>query len=258
MAVNSGLHPPTGLLALSITQSPHGDIARWCGMMTRIKMQHARAGAAAIAVALALSPTYAAAPKPIVDLSKSPAVTGKADAAPAAKRSPSTMIGGVPVEDRTLEIGGGALAILALGGIGLALRSRKRRRDDEAAWDYAATEPVADEPAAEEPLTLSQPVAEQEPALVEPEPSAFAWNKGQPCDNPSDDGSDRCPGETWVDRAYRGPSPANPSVSLKARLHRAAFFDKREREVAAGKAEPIDPDAGLPEAMVEEQEREIA
>ena len=85
-----------------------------------------------------------------------------------------------------------------------------------------------------------------------------AWGTDQPCDNPTDDGSDRCPGETWVERAYRGPSPANPSVSLKARLHRAAFFDKREREVAAGKAAPIDPDAGLPEAMVEEQEREVA
>jgi hypothetical protein len=47
-------------------------------------------------------------------------------------------------------------------------------------------------------------------------------------------------------------------VSLKARLKRAAFFDKRERDVAAGLAEPVDADAGLPEAMTEEQERELA
>jgi len=235
--------------------------------MTGIKMQHARAGAAAIAAALALSPTYAAAPKPIVDLSKSPALAGKADAAPAAKPAHTgRQIGPVkvgaltlgPVDERTAEIGGGAAAILALGAIGLALRSRKRRRDDEAAWDYDNLEPAAEEPAAQEPMTLTHEVHQPQPAIVAPEASAFAWGKDQPCDNPTDDGSDRCPGETWVERAYRGPSPANPSVSLKARLHRAAFFDKREREVAAGKAEPIDPDAGLPEAMVEEQERELA
>lgn len=55
-----------------------------------------------------------------------------------------------------------------------------------------------------------------------------------------------------MDRAMLGPTPDNPSLSLKKRLKRAAFFDQREREVAAGKAEPVDPDAGLPEAMVEE------
>ena len=58
--------------------------------------------------------------------------------------------------------------------------------------------------------------------------------------------------ESHVDRAMRGPTPDNPSLSLKKRLQRAAFFDKREREVAAGEAEPVDPDAGLPEAMTEE------
>ena len=63
--------------------------------------------------------------------------------------------------------------------------------------------------------------------------------------------------ESHVDRAMRGPTPDNPSLSLKKRLQRAAFFDKREREVEAGKAEPVDPDAGLPEAMVEEQAAEL-
>ena len=55
-----------------------------------------------------------------------------------------------------------------------------------------------------------------------------------------------------VDRAMRGPTPENPSQSLKKRLKRAAFLDKREREVAQGKAEPVDPTAGLPEAVVDE------
>ena len=60
------------------------------------------------------------------------------------------------------------------------------------------------------------------------------------------------PEESHIDRAMDGPTPDNPSLSLKTRLKRAAFFDKREREVADGEAEPVDPEAGLPEAGVEE------
>ena len=58
--------------------------------------------------------------------------------------------------------------------------------------------------------------------------------------------------ESHVDRAMLGPTPDNPSLSLKKRLKRAAFFDQREREVAAGEAVPVDSDAGLPEQMMEE------
>jgi len=58
--------------------------------------------------------------------------------------------------------------------------------------------------------------------------------------------------ESHVDRAMLGPTPDNPSLSLKMRLKRARFFDQRDREVAEGKAEPVDADAGLPEQMVED------
>lgn len=57
--------------------------------------------------------------------------------------------------------------------------------------------------------------------------------------------------ESHVDRAMRGPTPDNPSLSLKKRLKRAAFFDKRDRDVAEGIAEPVDSDAGLPERMTD-------
>jgi hypothetical protein len=60
------------------------------------------------------------------------------------------------------------------------------------------------------------------------------------------------PKQSHVDRAMLGPTPDNPSLSLKKRLKRAAFFDRREREVAAGEAVPVDTDAGLPEQMVED------
>lgn len=58
--------------------------------------------------------------------------------------------------------------------------------------------------------------------------------------------------ESHVDRAMLGPTPDNPSLSLRKRLKRAAFFDQRDRQVAAGEAEPMDADAGLPEQMVED------
>lgn len=108
-------------------------------------------------------------------------------------------------------------------------------------------------------------VYDEQPAIVGPEASAFAWGNDEPAReaaSPSEASADddRRPGESWVERAYRGPSPSNPSVSLKARLKRAAFFDKRERDAAAGLAEPVDPTAGLPDTMLEEQadERELA
>jgi hypothetical protein len=55
--------------------------------------------------------------------------------------------------------------------------------------------------------------------------------------------------ESHVDRARRGPTPDNPSLALKKRLKRAAFFDQRERLAAEGKAVPVEADAGLPESL---------
>ena len=73
--------------------------------------------------------------------------------------------------------------------------------------------------------------------------------------------TERRSGETWVERAHRGPTPDNPSLSLRKRLKRAAFFDARERQVAEGRAEPVAIDAGLPDnvtAPVREREPAFA
>ena len=95
--------------------------------------------------------------------------------------------------------------------------------------------------------------------MVAPEASAFAWGGAQARDEQVRDSSDdRRPGETWVERAYRGPTADNPSLSLRKRLKRAAFFDKREREAAAGRAAPVEADAGLPENVTEQRELEAA
>ncbi|MGN6057771.1 MAG: hypothetical protein ACTHOI_04225, partial [Sphingomicrobium sp.] len=169
--------------------------------------------------------------------------------------------------DKTaMEVGGGALALIAVGAGAWAM-SRRRRDEDEVVYEDAyepEADHVAHEPemaAAAEPEAVAEDMPRhdpvEEPNIVAPAASAFAWGKPDAETQAEDDGSDRRPGETWVERAYRGPSPANPSVSLKTRLRRAAFFDKRERDVAAGKAEPVEADAGLPDAF-DEPERELA
>jgi hypothetical protein len=203
-----------------------------------------RTSAPAAAPAPAATPAPSAnsqsAVAPVVDLNSKPANQ------PAAASHQSKRI------DPALLIGGGALALLVLG-IAAFVISRRRRRADEWQGDWA------DEPEAiEEEAMLAAPVIhEEEPAMVAP--SAFTWGpRPEATGQAGDPDDDRLPGESWVERAYRGPSANNPSVSLKNRLRRAAFFDKRERDVAAGTAEPVDPDAGLPDAMIDADEHELA
>ncbi len=201
------------------------------------------------------APVTEPAATPIAEPSPAPAAPATAQATPPAKNGSE-----VPV------IAGGALALLALGGGAFAI-ARRRREEDENVWvdeqamadDRAEfAEPVRDE-------TVIEPIEHEQPKIVAPAASAFSWGNvqarpaastSQPTQATADD--DRMPGESWVDRAYRGPTPNNPSASLRNRLKRAAFFDKREREVAAGTAEPVDMGAGLPEAMIDERERELA
>ena len=192
------------------------------------------------------APATGSRPAPIVDVNAKPAT------------APKTTSAAKPSSDETVPmVAGGALVLLALGAAAYAMK--RRRRHDEDVW-------VEDEAIGHEPVetAVDEPVIHHEKAVIhEPEPamiapSAFAWGNDDHSAETQVADDDRRPGESWVERAYRGPSPGNPSVSLRARLKRAAFFDKREREVAAGTAEPVDTDAGLPEAMVEEQERELA
>ena len=206
---------------------------------TRVSQAAVPAAAPAPAAPAAASTTPVK-PAPVVDLTTKPAPASTPAAKPANDGA-----------DPALIYGGGALALLALGGGAYALSRRRRREEDEIVHDEVYEPEAA--AVVEQPVSPPRhdPVFEEQPAIVAP--SAFAWGNEQPCKDPIDDGSDRCEGESWVERAYRGPSPANPSVSLKNRLRRAAFFDKRERDVAAGEARPVDPEAGLPEAAVEQE-----
>lgn len=210
--------------------------------MTHI-VTHKAAPVAKAAAAVPASASVEAAATP-----EAPPVQSAA-ALPAAPAEPAN-------NELPLEFGAGALALFALGGAAFAVSRRRRSDDEEVMLHEEEYEPLqAAEPTAEpEALTLSHPVVQEEPAMIVPPMSAFAW--GREPGTATEEGHPG--GETWVERAYRGSSPENPSVSLKARLKRAAFFDKREREVAAGEAEPIDADAGLPEALSDDRVDELA
>jgi resuscitation-promoting factor RpfA len=207
--------------------------------VTRQTARLAATGAPAAAAAKAASPV--AAPP-----ASQPTVLANPTPTPAQTATISA-----PSNDTALELGAGALALIVLGGGAWAL-SRRRRRDQFVEDRYEpAYEPAPEAHGVESPDEPT--IAQEQPAIVAP--SAFAWGNEQDAANASEDRSDRRAGESWIERAYRGPSPANPSASLRNRLKRAAFFDKREREVAAGEAKAVDTDAGLPEGM---EEREFA
>jgi MYXO-CTERM domain-containing protein len=243
--------PDTAAPVRTVTKTRHTTAKAAAPVVTRTvtrkvstRTTHATIPAASAVPTAKVPAPSPSAVKPIVDTTPRP-VPAQTAAKPDSSGSSETV----------MEIGGGALALIALGAGAFAL-SRRRRHEDEVMYEETYEPEKAAEP---ESLPRHDHVVDEQPAIVGPEPSAFAWGNPQPAaQSADDDGSDRQPGETWVERAYRGPSPANPSVSLKNRLRRAAFFDKREREVAAGKAEPVETDAGLPDAMAEEQEHELA
>jgi hypothetical protein len=89
-------------------------------------------------------------------------------------------------------------------------------------------------------LIMTQDTPET-PSATPAAPDAVA--SSSPCADPA-------PG-SHVEAACEGPSADNPSLSLKKRLKRAHFFDQREQVAAAGMAEPLESNAGLPDALAE-------
>ncbi|MBA3667592.1 MAG: hypothetical protein H0W65_07710 [Sphingomonas sp.] len=137
-----------------------------------------------------------------------------------------------PLNNDTLPIAGAAgLGLLALAGAGIALRRRRRRRDEDelveqdAQWDEPAAEPAMPEAAVEPAFVRTAvPLHDPVPARAMAPEAAAASATILP------NGFDISRFGPHVQAAYRGPTPDNPSLSLKNRLRRASFFDQRDRQ----------------------------
>lgn len=198
--------------------------------------QHAAPATAAPAAAPVVAPPVttttpapAASPPPLAQVAGPP---------PAAANSNQT-----PQPNTAAEIAGAAIfALIVLGAIAYALARRRRTR--ETVYEARAYEPeTAYEEA--EPVHMHAPIAEEQPAIVALETSAFAWGnrpaagrletpaaareaeEEQPSTLPN--GFDLSRFGPHVQAAYRGPTEDNPSLSLRHRLRRAAAMDQKER-----------------------------
>ena len=154
-------------------------------------------------------------------------------------------------------VGAGAVGLLALAGAGLALRRRRCRREEELAdqqWDdWTADEPAPTmaEPVAPEPVIEPQPVIVPEPPRAPAFATAAAATTAAAAAPRHDAVDENVPVTDLpegfdisrfgpnVQAAYRGPTPDNPSLSLKHRLRKAAALDQRERLERESRIEPV-------------------
>jgi hypothetical protein len=129
--------------------------------------------------------------------------------------------------DETLAIVGAAgLGIFALGGIGMAIGRRRKRKEEEAHMAanraYLDSHPVGDAPNINAPAfaTTSAAMAAGTPGPMLRDaprtrlPEGFDLSRFGP----------------HVRAAYQGPTEDNPSLSMKHRLRRAAAMDQQLRQ----------------------------
>ena len=129
--------------------------------------------------------------------------------------------------DETLSIVGAAgLGLFALGGIGMAIGRRRKRKEESAHMAanraYLDSHPVADTPTPHSPAfarTASPAMAAAAPGMAISDaprtklPEGFDLSRFGP----------------HVRAAYLGPTEDNPSLSMKHRLRRAAAMDQQAR-----------------------------
>ncbi len=126
----------------------------------------------------------------------------------------------ISTNDNALVTGGLiGLGILGLGGLAFALR---RRRSEEALPAEQGYEPARRAQPVAQPV--AQPAAPVYAAAAAPVTPALVR---APTARPAIAGS-------HVEQAMRGPTPDNPFLTLRKRLARARFLDKRERAGATG------------------------
>ena len=187
----------------------------------------ARPAAAASAPAIAAAPV-AALPAPIAAETAVPV-----PAAPLAAPAPVAVNDGVTANEALPIAGAAGLGLLALFGAGMAMRRRRRNEDEYAENDVEYVEPEAMIEPEPTPSFVRTPQADPVPVAV---PVAAAAGAAGATKLPS--GFDISRFGPHVQAAYRGPTPDNPSVSLKRRLTVGHFLDKEEGAAAPAAAEP--------------------
>lgn len=132
--------------------------------------------------------------------------------------------------EEALPVAGGAGAlILALAGVGMAVRRKKRREDEEMDLDRQAYAESTE--AALQPIAAEQTAPAWSEPVIQPKPAPAMPSKMETTEVPEDfDTSDF---GRHVQAAYRGPTPENPSLSLRKRLKIAGELDRRERKLGS-------------------------
>jgi len=186
----------------------------------------ATASVAPAKVKTAPAPLPAPAAKTVPTAAETAAATPAAAPAPVAATTQTTHA--TAIDNDALPIAGGVgLAVIVLGGATAYAMSRRRREREE--------EELLLEPAPAQAVA----VPEGEPAMVAPTvaaPAVAAPVTATAMPKALPNGFDISRFGRHTQAAYLGPTPDNPSHSLKRRLKRASFFDQREREaLAAGK-----------------------
>ncbi len=172
-----------------------------------------RTAATSTAADESIAPTSAEVPAEAI----APAPLASEPVTPAVEAAPQQTIS---TNDNALVTGGLiGLGLLGLGGLAFALR---RRRSDEVLHPEQGYEPERRaEPVAQPVMQPAAPVYAAAAAPVAP-PRART-----PAARPAIAGS-------HVEQAMRGPTPDNPFLTLRKRLARARFLDKREQSRTAG------------------------
>ena len=129
--------------------------------------------------------------------------------------------------EEALPVAGGAGALLALAGVGMAVRRKKRREDDEMALDRQAYAENTD--AALQPIEAEEPAPAWSEPVIQPKSVPVMPAKMETTEIP--EGFDTSDFGRHVRAAYRGPTPENPSLSLRKRLKLAGELDRRERKL---------------------------
>ncbi len=153
-----------------------------------------------------------------------PPSTASVEPGPMPVAEPVAETTAMPADDALPIAGAAGLGLLALGGIGIAVGHRRRRKQ-ELAHDVANRQYLDSHPDADTPVSDT-------PAFARTAPPAMAAAAPVHTDVPRTKlpaGFDLSRFGPHVRAAYQGPTADNPSLSLKHRLRRAAALDQQAR-----------------------------